>query len=92
MQSGIQVQTRHCVKYARIRVFFDPYSPVRGQNGRLCPITKKCESEKTCILTVESGTPTILSLIIAKSLAIYYTIFAFMTDENQQIFSLTRDD
>ena len=31
----------HYIKYARIRVFTDPYSPVSGQNRRFCPYTSE---------------------------------------------------
>ena len=27
----------HCIKYAEIRDFTDPYSPVQGKNLRFCP-------------------------------------------------------
>ena len=39
-----------CMKYARTRVFTDPYSPVQGQNLRFCPYTREYGSVKTCIL------------------------------------------
>ena len=33
----VRFKPRRCIKYARIRVFTDPYSPVYGQNRRFCP-------------------------------------------------------
>ena len=32
-------KSSHCIKYAKIRIFTGPYSPVLGQNLRLCPYT-----------------------------------------------------
>ena len=40
----------HCVKYARIRVFYDTYLPVSGQGCRFSPYRGKYGSEKTRIL------------------------------------------
>ena len=40
----------HYIKYARIQVFTDPYSPVQGQNRRFCPCTGDYGSVKTRIL------------------------------------------
>ena len=40
----------HCIKYARIQVFTDPYSPVLGQNLRFFSYTGKYGSVKTHIL------------------------------------------
>ena len=37
-------------KYARIRVFTDPYAPVQGQNLRFYPYTGEYGSVKSCIL------------------------------------------
>ena len=34
INSGSYIQ--HCIKYARIRFFIDPYSPVYRENGRFC--------------------------------------------------------
>ena len=31
----------HCIKYARMRVFTDAYSPVYGQNRRFCPYKRE---------------------------------------------------
>ena len=44
----VQLFHRHCVKYALIRVFPDPYFPVWGQTRRFSPYTGKYGSEKTC--------------------------------------------
>ena len=40
----------HCIKYARIRIFTDPYSLVYGQKGRFCPYTAEYGPVKTRIL------------------------------------------
>ena len=42
--------THYCVKYARIRVFSDPFFPVYGQNLRICPYMGNYVSKKTRIL------------------------------------------
>ena len=41
--------SKHYIKYARIQVFTDPYSPVEGQNRRFSPYTGEYGSVKTCI-------------------------------------------
>ena len=40
----------HCMKYARIRVFSDLYSPVYRHNLRFCPYLGEYGSLKTRIL------------------------------------------
>ena len=40
----------HCMKYARIRVFTDPYSPVYRPNPAFCPYTGEYGSVKNSIL------------------------------------------
>ena len=39
-----------CVKYARIRVFPDPYFTIYGQNLQFCLCTEICGFEKTVSL------------------------------------------
>ena len=41
----------HCIKYAKIRVFTDPFSPAEGQNLRFCPYRGEYGSAKTRILS-----------------------------------------
>ena len=36
--------------YAKIQVFTDPYSPVKGKNLQSCLYMGECRSMKTCIL------------------------------------------
>ena len=45
-----EVWTNPCIKYARIRVFADPYFHIKGENRRFCPYMRKYASEKTRIL------------------------------------------
>ena len=40
----------HCIKYARVRVFTDAYSSVKGQNLRFGPYTKEYRSLKIRIV------------------------------------------
>ena len=45
----------HCIKYARIRVFTEPYSPVKGQNRqnrRFWPYVGEYGSEKPVLLHI----------------------------------------
>ena len=45
----------HCVKYARIRVFSDPYFPVLRQNRRFCLYTGKYATEETRAMAYFTG-------------------------------------
>ena len=42
---------KHVIKYAKIRVFTDPYSPVKAQNLRFCLSTEEYNPVKTRIVT-----------------------------------------
>ena len=46
----VRFKPRHCIKYARIRVFTDPYSPVYGQNLQFCLYTEESGSGTTRFL------------------------------------------
>ena len=74
---------QHCIKYARIRVFTDPQSPVQGQNLRFCPYTygriRVSENPYSCIFYVVNP----LSVIFNFSSKIDKILFCF----NQKISS-----
>ena len=57
---------QHCVKYASIRVFYDPHISVYEQNRRFCRWSGKCGSEKSRVVEylTQCDTARVAALII----------------------------
>ena len=76
---------QHCIKYARIRVFTNPQSPVQGQNLRFCPYTygriRVSENPYSCIFYVVQ----IRVTRVTNSRAIAHKSWKKVTSEKQNV-------